>query len=244
LKTKIAVAALFTAGAFLTPAYATSVLFTASSTLPSSPFGTSGTISLNDGAGSITAYGFDGVFSVAAPPTTVSVTSSNQDKPVTTGTGSGPATLDVTGDGLGLKSNDTPYIGPGDAIVLDFSNVKTTDTNGGQTGSESQVTINTQIDATGPSDWTVYGFNTTTHTYDLLDSGSMASTGSPTFTTSTLYSAYLVGVTNDCGLTIDSVDVQYSGTTTQQTPEPGTFVMAGLAMLGIGVTMKRRNRKA
>ncbi len=240
MKTNFAIAALFAAGAFLTPAHATPVLFTATSTLPSSPFGTSGIISLNDNAGSITAYGFDGVFSVTNPPMTLSVTGSNPDKP----SPGSAATLDVTSDGLGLHSNDTPYIGPSDAIVLDFSNVKTTATSGGQTGSESQVTINTQIDATGPSYWTVYGFNTSTHIYDLLDSGPMSGTGSPTFTTSVLYSAYLVGVTNDCGLTIDDVQVQYSGNTTQQTPEPGTFVMAGMALLAVGVTMKKRNRKA
>jgi hypothetical protein len=54
-----------------------------------------------------------------------------------------------------------------------------------------------------------------------------------------------VGVTNDCGLTINSVDLAYSGGTgTQQTPEPGTFVMAGMALIGAGVTMRKRNRKA
>ena len=241
MKINIAIAALSTAAAFLTPAQATPVLFTASATLPTGTYASGTSFNLNDGAGSIGAYGFDGVFSVTAPPTTVSVKNSNPDTPTASASNE---TLDVTSVGLGLKSNDTPYIGPTDAIVLDFSGVKTTATSGGQTGSISEVTIDTKIDVTGSSDWTVYGFNSTTHTYDLLDSGSMAASGSPTFMTSTLYSAYLIGVTNDCGLTIDGINVQYSGTTTQSTPEPGTFVMAGIAMIGLGITMKKRSRKA
>jgi hypothetical protein len=57
-----------------------------------------------------------------------------------------------------------------------------------------------------------------------------------------LYSSYLIGVTNDCALTINEVYVQYSGETTP-TPEPGTFVMAGMALAGIGLARKRLGRK-
>jgi hypothetical protein len=239
LKTNITISALFTAAAILTPAHATSILFTAVSTLPA----TGNTITLNDNAGSIAGYGFDGVFSNATPPSTVAITGSNPDK-ISGGTAE---TLDTTGAGLGLASpsSESPYIGPGDAVVLDFANVKNPDTYNGQTGQEYQVTFNMKIDLSGPSDWTVYGYNAGSGDYVLLGDGPMGSGGNPTFSTTTLYSSYLVGVTNDCGLTITSVDVAYTaGTTIQQTPEPGTFVMAGMALIGLGVTIKKRNRKA
>ena len=46
-----------------------------------------------------------------------------------------------------------------------------------------------------------------------------------------------------CAIDTQSVDIQYSGTTTQA-PEPGTLVMAGLALIGLGLTIRKRSRKA
>ena len=40
----------------------------------------------------------------------------------------------------------------------------------------------------------------------------------------------------------DSLAIQY-GTTTQA-PEPGTFVLVGIAMIGLGMTVRERKRKA
>jgi hypothetical protein len=235
LKLNIAIAALFTSAAFLTPANATSVLFTASTVLPAT--GTHGsplTINLNDNAGSMAAYGYDGVFSVTAPPASVNINSATSES------------LDVSSNGLGLASNDTPYIGPTDAVLLDFANVKTTATNAGQTGSISQITFTLDITGTGSSDWVVYGMSNAngTGTGTIIKDGPMSPLGTFTVSTSTLYASYLIGVTQDCSLAISDVDVQYSGTTTTSTPEPGTFVMAGIALIGLGVTMKRRSRKA
>jgi hypothetical protein len=250
LKTQLAISALFTAAVFLTPAQATSIVFNSS---PSTVYGTSQGFSLGSGLGSVVAYGFDGVFSVTTPPLTVSVNSGSADSVVLSNPGSqsnpsGPADIEVSKHGLGLSSNDPKYIGPTDGVVLDFSQVVADATT--QTGSVSQISFNMTVDIPGSSYWTVYGYNTTgvnAGKYALLSSGPMASGATPSFTStsSTLYSDYLVGVTNDCGLTINSVDVAYSGGTgTQQTPEPGTFVMAGMALIGAGVTMRKRNRKA
>ena len=231
------------------PAHASSVLFTASATLPTSGYANSpATINLTNGAGSIAAYGFDGVFSTPAAPSTVSVNSSNPDSPKN-GVGEQIA---FSGAGMGLKSNDSPYIGPTDAIVLDFSNVKSSVVYNGQTGIEADVTFSMKVDLTGPSDWTIYGYATSgvnAGKYVLLASGPMQPgtgyTATPSFTTSTLYSDYLVGETSDCALTITALSVDYTkGITTQQTPEPGTFVMAGMALIGLGVTMKKRRSKA
>jgi hypothetical protein len=57
------------------------------------------------------------------------------------------------------------------------------------------------------------------------------------------YNYYAVGVMGDCAIDITQLSVTYpSGST--PTPEPGTFVMAGIAMIGLGVAMKKRSRKA
>lgn len=52
----------------------------------------------------------------------------------------------------------------------------------------------------------------------------------------------LTGVTV-CAIDTQSVDIQYSGAITQA-PEPGTLVMAGLATIGLGMTIRKRTRKA
>jgi hypothetical protein len=237
LKIHFAIGALISAAAVLTPAYATSVLFTATTTLPATGTHASGTsISLNDGAGSILAYGYDGVFSQTNPTSSVNVNSASS------------ASLDVSSHGLGLNSNDAPYIGPTDAIVLDFANVNTTATKGSTTGTESDVTFTLDITGTGSSDWVVYGLNNDTGKGSgaggtVLDYGPMSPLGSFTVSTSNLYDAYLIGVTQDCSLTIESVAIQYSGPSTTQTPEPATFLTAGMALIGLGVTMKKRRRR-
>lgn len=236
LKINIAIAALFSTAAFLTPAQATSVLFTATATLPatgiySSPL----TINLTDGAGSMTASGYDGVFTTSSP-TNPNVSGATGEK------------LDESSSGLGLSSNDTPYIGQGDAIVLDFANVKSTVTNAGQTGSVSNLTFNVNVEAGSAGvDWVVYGFTSANGTGTGVEIGSGATlptgAGMASIPTSSLYGSYLIGVT-DCAVTITGIEIAYSGTTTTQTPEPGTFVMAGIALIGLGVTMKRRSRRA
>jgi hypothetical protein len=44
-----------------------------------------------------------------------------------------------------------------------------------------------------------------------------------------------------CGVVITSATLNFPNTAT---PEPGTFVMAGMALLGLGVTIKKRAQKA
>jgi PEP-CTERM motif len=247
LKIQIAISALFTAAAFLTPAHATSINFTATTTLPaagnySSPL----TLTLPDSAGYITATGYDDMFP----------------KNPTTGTAIAPSTgatsvgLTVQTDldhqpGLGDDNTnvgqDNGYIAPTDAVVLDFANVKTTANNGSGTGSETQITFNMYEDYSG-ADYEVYGLvsgtvNTASAVWALVGSGTMQSGAPLSISTSSLYNYYAIGVT-DCALDIESVSVNYQGTTTTQTPEPGTFVMAGIALIGLGATMRKRNRKA
>ena len=235
LKTKIAIAAMFTAAALLTSAQASTTLTT---TMPTGTLGTSANLYLSNagagytgtGNGYIIAYGWDDIFgsTVGAPKYTSPAAAEN---------------LKVgTDGGLGLNnSTDNGQIGPNDGIVLDFANVQTT--LGG--GSISQVTINFDKDNTGASStYMLYGFTTAdgTGTAVLVASGSMATSGPVTYNTSgSPYLSYVLGLDSGCSLDVQSISVAYN--TTTRTPEPGTFLMAGIALIGLGVTMKKRGRK-
>lgn len=151
--------------------------------------------------------------------------------------------------GLGVNNTnvgqDNGYIAPSDAVVLDFANVNTTANNGSGTGTENQITFNLYRDYAG-ADYEVYGLqsgtvNTLSATWAFIQSGKMLDSTPLTVTTSSLYTYYAIGVT-DCALDIQSVGVQYSNPS--PTPEPGTFVMAGMMFIGLGVILKKRSRKA
>jgi hypothetical protein len=205
----------------------------------SSPLG----LTLSDGAGTINASGYDGVF-LTTPTFPVTAT-----PPVS---GASPESLTVQNDrsgtpGLGVDNTnvgqDNGYIAPSDAVVLDFSNVHATANNGSGTGSINQINFGLYEDYHG-ADYEVYGLvsgtvNTSSAVWAWVASGVMHDTTPLTVQTTALYSAYAIGVT-DCALDIQSIGVQYSS----QTPEPGTFVMAGTALIAVGVVMKKRNRKA
>jgi len=229
-------AVLFSAAALLTSAHDSTVLMTA-------PL-TAGTLSttetdlslLPSGYGYILAGGLDDAF----PTTTVS-------NPPSAGT---PEDLKVQNGlngvlGLGLANTnlgqDNGYIGPTDAIVLDFSNVKNTTVN--------SITFSLYEDYGGSADYVVWGTNETLNTttgklnttgtpvYTLIASGVTTNSTPLTISTSgTIYTSYVVGLTNDCAMDIQGVEIN--------APEPGTFVLAGMALIGLGVTLKRRSGKA
>jgi len=243
MKTTITIAALFTAAAFLTPANATPVLFTA-------PLSAAGSYTITDGAATlatITATGFGNVFyqsavepQVAAPA--VGAANGNPNGS-TSADAETPETLDYKNatTGLGLKGNLSPYIGPGEAIVVDFSDVARTAAINGGTATLSGITFNLQVDINGPSNWTVYTLNSAGTEYIDPPPTTFALPASGDFNGS-----YLIGITNDCGLTITGITLDYTpnGPPIQSTPEPGTFVMAGMAFIGLGIVMKKRSRKA
>jgi len=203
------------------------------------------TINLNDGAGYILAYGYDHMF----PNNPSSGTA------IAPSTGATSVDLTVKNDlsgtpGLGDHNTnvgaDNGFIAPTDAVVLDFANVQSTANNGSGNGSMSKITFNLYEDYSG-ADYEVYGLvsgtvNTGSAVWALVQSGVMHNSTPLTVATTSLYTYYAIGVT-DCALDIQSVQVQYSGTGTTSVPEPGTFVMAGMAMIGLGFTIKKRNRK-
>jgi hypothetical protein len=227
LKTKIAIATLFTAVTFITPAHAGTVLSLA--TLPTGKLGSTANLNLS-GAGNpagssgyIVASGYDNLF----PSTTVAPPKFS---------GASTANLDVTTDkggvtGLGLNSNDAPYVGPTDAIVLDLSNVKA---NLG-TAKINQVTFDLYKDITGGSTWVIYGTTLAggKGTATLIASGAMLATGPLVVSTSSIYTSYVIGLTGDCALDIENVQIDY------EAPEPGTFAMAGMGALLVLIGRKK-----
>jgi len=233
LKVTFAIAALFLAAVFLVPAQAATVLTT---TLPAGTLSSSADIYLSGsgytgtGNGYIIAYGWDDIFpgTSVAPPTYSSPASTEN--------------LKVGSDsGLGLANSvDNGEIGVTDGIVLDFADVDSSLGGGGL----SKVTFDLSKDATGGAYYMIYGMSNAngTGTAVLLTSALLSSTGLVSFSTSTLFASYVIGVTNnDCAIDIQNVQVQYTSSVT--TPEPGTFVMGGMALLGLGVIMRKRRQK-
>lgn len=244
MKNKSFIAALILTAAVLAPAKATTVL---TATLNNA----TGTYSLTGtgATGTITATGYDGLSS-ATPPATSGVTS---------------APLDVSGGGLGLANTvkinnvvtNTTYIGENDFVVLDFSSPPPTTDN----GSLQSVNFKLNVEVANSNlNYEIYGINGYTGAKSSLPAtllnglggGSLGSTGVAnvqiTAATFALYSAYVIAV--DCpvsvagGIDVQNVTLTYGGSGTLSTPEPATFLMAGIALIGLGVTMKRRSRKA
>jgi len=228
LKNTFAIAALISAAAVLTPANATTILTTTLSTT------TPGTLSLGTGNGFITAAGYtNGLPSSipSGPPNPVTPSFSNP-SPV------GVAT-DTSGKlGLGIADN-SDEIGPTDFVVLDFANAIAPT---GTTLSSIAFTLNIDAIQSGVSDWVIYGENSN-GTATLLQSGPMNAKGViavANTTVSASYTNYIIGVEGDCELDVESAALTYSA----KTPEPGTFVMAGMALIGLGLTMKKRQQKS
>ena len=227
MKTKIAIAALFASAAFLTPAYASTVLSLAP--LPTGPLGKTANLNLlgtGNPAGSsgyIVASGFDNLFpsSTVAPPNFGTASTAN---------------LDVTTDkggvkGLGLNSNDAPYVGPTDAIVLDLSNVKP------KVGGAPiyNITFDLYKDISGGSTWVIYGTTLAggKGTATLIASGKMSATGPLVIATNSMFTSYVIGLTGDCALDIENVQIDY------EAPEPGTFAMLGIGVAAVLIFRKR-----
>ena len=231
MKTKLIIAALITAAAVLVPANAAPILLTA--VLSAGASGNPLDINLSgSGNGYIIATGYDGGLSGTVPPTpTSSVTIPNISGDKTA------VAVNSAGTGLGL-GNDSEEIGPDEYMVLDFADAATTVS--GQ--AKSSVSIDFAIDArpgkTGTSYWVIYGLSSTGTPTLLADGDMQTSPATESVITSAAYTNYVVGILGDCELDLTGIGVSYG------TPEPGTFMMGGLALIGFGIAMKKRIRKA
>lgn len=259
LKTNFAIAALLSAAAFLTPMYGSTVLY--STTSPGQICFIGNCTGTANNTYSITANGYSSGLNGTLPPTTQQGQSDPNGAPLPTAdqstvsftaTGSSNAGYGIPG-GLGnITASGSGQNAEFD--ILDFS-APTTYGGGTVTGVTFTLNIDGRPGTTDESYYVLYGItgnsgngvkNTVTagsgNTADLtyLASGDMYTTAiTTTLSTTGLYTAYAIGILGDCSLNITSVDIHYS-----QTPEPGTFVMAGIALIGLGVTMKKRSRKA
>lgn len=246
MKIGVAIFAALLAAVFLAPAQATPVLFSATTTLTAGNYNSPLTLNLSDGAGYILAYGYDDMFHNPKSGTAIAPSYGATSVGLTVQT-------DLNGtEGLGDNNTnvgqDNGFIAPTDAVVLDFANVHSTASNGSITGSENKITLNLYQDYAG-ADYEVYALtggtvNTASAEWTPVQTGVIVAGQPLTVSTSSLYTYYAIGVT-DCAIDVESVDIQYKGATNpQQTPEPGTFVMGGMALIVLGVAMKKGNRKA
>ena len=242
MKINFAIAVLFSAAAVLTPAQASSILFTATTTLTAGSSGSPLALVLSDNAGTIKAYGYSNLFPTtpALPATATPPVFGGATQRGLTVQNDLSATLGLGVTDPNASSQDKGFIAPTDAVVLDFSLVKSPDTFNLQTGNINTITFKMFEDYSG-ADYEIYGvtgaFGAAGATYTVIKSGQMSNSTPLTVSTSSLYNSYIIGVT-DCALDIQSISVGYSAA-----PEPGTFVMAGIALIGLGVTMKRRRSK-
>ena len=233
MKANIAIAALLSAAAFLTPAHANTTLtatFSVSNGIGTACFNTGCTVSAS-------ATGYTDLFPAS-------------------GAGSSPNFTNAKTTNVGVSGGDLELSGgpivPTDGIVLDFAGIPQS-YNGGaiqsievslldyNTGSYYEIYGNTgktgngtsaQL-ADGPTGGTQTNPNTASFTSTLAQADLYATNGS-----------FIIGLSNnDCDLVITGLQVTYAGSPTQ-TPEPGTFLMGGMVLLGVGFAMKKRSRKA
>jgi len=236
LKTKSFIAALILAAAVLSQASAAPILLTAALTGGAS--GNPLRINLTGSVSGdyITATGYSGGLTTTAtlpgplPPT--SEVSIAEGSSVSVGVNS-------AGNSLGLAGNND-QIGPGEFVVLDFSDHASSAGSLPGASVSFGVTIDHEETAPQGSYYVVYGFssNNGTGTPTLLAHGEMDFLGAvtPTITTA-YYNSYVIGILGDCEIDITSISATYN------TPEPGTFLMGGMALIGLGLAMKKRIRK-
>lgn len=244
MKNRIVLAVLLSAASTLTPARATTYLYSTTPMLinPVDICLATTATTLNCSASTATAdyvaavAGHTDGLSGALPPgpdTRVKLTEKS-------GKHGNYAVPGIDSAGLGLAV-DGDQIGPGDFLVLDFSHAATYN---GRLA--SSVGFGIQIDAKEPSSgdsyWVIYGLTSdTSKSPSYLTSGELNSLGKVATGALPFYDAYAVGIIGDCEIDVNGIEVGYGGSTPQSaTPEPGSFVMAGLALIGLGMTVRRR----
>ena len=240
MKSNFAIAALISFAAILTPAHASTVLSfatlgTGGATTAGNNLGRTFTVS----GGTIKAFGWD---NLPGTPTALPLDLVNNG-------GLNPS-------GLGVNKvaprnvSQTTDIEQNQFIILDFSSVTAPV---GQT--LQSVTFTLYVDAPNANlNYEIYGITGDvkpgTLPTQLNPTGSASNLGTArqiVFNTTSLSTSYLIGV--DCpinnlgGIDIQKVSLNYGVTPNTPTPEPGTFLMAGMALVGIGITVKKRRQK-
>jgi hypothetical protein len=231
LKTKSFIAALIVAAATLSPASAAPILLSAALTPGASGNPLDVNLTGSVSGDYIVATGYTSGLSGTLPPTAHSSVTITEGTPTAVGVNS-------AGTSLGL-SNDNDEIGPGEFVVLDFADHAATA--GGQAATAVTFDLSVDVKEPKPGDsyWVIYGFTSKngTGTPTLLDSGEMTTLGAVLPVTTAYYSSYVIGILGDCQIDLSGITASYG------TPEPGTFLMGGMALIGLGLAMKKRVRK-
>ena len=237
MKTNFAIAALLSAAALVTTAQAAPILTlvlpgSGSVILPTTQLSLSGAAN----PGYVLATGYSGLFNTNVGTNAPTFAGSTQYN-VTSKTDA----LGTLALGINNSSNDPNLIGTTEGIVLDFSNVTKA------LGAPSSIQFKIDEVILGGSQWMLWGYNGSTWT-EVFHENLNASTGPDGYTTLTAgeasYSKYLIGLTNGCAIDITGLTINYPNTPQGTAPEPGTFVMAGFALVGLGFAAKKRAAKA
>jgi len=172
-----------------------------------------------------------GGYDMLSPPVTIAAYTD------TGSVGSGDASSGVTYDSYGAGvsgANPTGFVTNDSFLVFDFS-----------TPLAKGTTIQIDLDKITEG-YIVYG-GTTSGTSGLTTIASLTSGGPPangvadlSITLAASYTYITITATPDCELNVLSIAVPSAATT----PEPGTFVLAGMALIGLGVALRQKTRKA
>ena len=214
-------------GALLTPARANTVLTATFCTTNATIVSFNGTACSESGVYA-TAAGYTDLFTSGGASSSPNVGSAT------------PSGLGVGNGGLEMSGG---YIGPSDGIVVDFSTVPITYS--GQTLSSVAFTL---FDVNAGAYYEIYASSAPNGEgvlKQLAEGATVASPGTTVnYSTTSLEDSstggsYVVGLSNgDCDLVITGITLAYS------VPEPGTFVLGGMALIAIGLPMRKRKQKA
>ena len=143
--------------------------------------------------------------------------------------------------GLGLVQDTVDHeIQISDFVQFDFTNAKQ------QGVTSAQIQMGSAGTGQPGEGWAVYGSNTLGQLGTSLFSGTDESLHNLVASTFSAYKYFSVTAVNEGGHPLANVLV--SEVVLNQTgavPEPGTFLIAGMALLGLGVTLKKKaNRQA
>ncbi len=209
--------------AALPMAHATGLLYTFTSTGPATNLGvTSETVTA--GAYGITVWGYDGSGVSGTTPGSIKLAGSPSD-----------LSTDVYGLGVAATSDEITLNG---FVVIDFSDPASPGPKGPELAGYTSATIDLD---NADSGWVIYGGNSAP-----VLTGSSSGIGSLTEITSgnlnfdgnisiAGYSYIAIVAAETCELNLNSITLNIPATT----PEPGTFVMAGMALIGLGAALRK-----